>query len=130
MKKTFVFACLGLGFLTGTTLAQSPDIVVDQPRLVSSIEFQTAAFSSNACATVESCAAVGTRRLLKFDVGFINAGDADLIIGEPQANPNLFEFSPCHGHFHLKGVADYQLISSNGDTIVTAGNRPSAFAIT
>ena len=127
MKKSLLFACLALGMLAGTTLAQSPDMIIDQSRLASSLEFQTATFATDACAIVENCAGAGTRRLLKFDVGLINAGDGDLVLGDPNANPDLFQFSPCHGHFHLKGVADYQLISSNGDTVVTA--RKQAFCL-
>src|SRR5439155_9129659 len=54
-------------------------------------------------------------------------GDGDLLLGEPQANPDLFVWSPCHGHYHLKGVADYQIIASDRTTLLTP--RKQAFCL-
>lgn len=126
MKKLLIGACLTLA-IVAPALAQSADLIIDQPRLASSVELATNTIDAGSCATLENCASAGTRRLLKFDVGFVNAGDADLVIGDPNANPDLFEFSPCHGHFHLKGVAEYQLLSSSGAAVMTA--RKQAFCL-
>ncbi len=123
--KRIVFSVVVL--LALKAAGQSPDLIVDQARLASSVELQTNSFSTSDCATIEGCASEGLRRLVKFDAGLINIGDGDLLLGEPQANPDLFVFSPCHGHYHLKGVADYELISSDGTVLITA--RKQAFCL-
>jgi len=127
MNKTFLASSFLLATLASAAFGQSADLIIDQPALVASLEVATNTIAAGSCATVENCAGAGTRRLLKFDVGFINAGNADLVIGDPNANPDLFEFSPCHGHFHLKGVAEYELLSSSGATVMTA--RKQAFCL-
>ena len=127
MNKIFIAASAALAIAAPAAFAQSADLIIDQPRLASSVELATNTIAPGSCATIENCAGSGTRRLLKFDVGFVNAGDADLVIGDPNANPDLFEFSPCHGHFHLKGAAEYQLLSSGGAIITTA--RKQAFCL-
>src|SRR5687767_4147168 len=107
-----------LSCLTVTSSMAQPDLVINGPRLAASVEIQRVTFSASDCSVVEGCAAAGSRKLLKFDVGFQNAGNADLIIGDPNARPDLFEASACHGHFHMRGVADYDLLSNNGSVIV------------
>src|SRR5687768_270933 len=100
-------ACsLTLGLLfTLPAAAAMPDLVIDRPLLASSVQLESASYSASDCAVVEGCAASGTRRLLRFAVGFKNIGKADLVIGDPNARPELFEASPCHDHFHMKGAA-------------------------
>jgi hypothetical protein len=53
----------------------------------------------------------GYRRLLRFDTVIINAGDGDLLVGDP-ADPSgpyhdNFFFAECHQHYHNEGFADY-----------------------
>ena len=50
-------------------------------------------------------------------------GAGDLAIGDPNARPDLFEWSPCHGHFHLRGAANYELLSAAGDVVLRARHR-------
>jgi hypothetical protein len=96
-----------------------PDLTVDRPRLQSSISVETRTFATDSCTVVEGCALPGTRKLLLFDTGFINIGTNDLIIGDPAQRPDIFHFSPCHGHYHMDGVAGYELIDAAGTTVVT-----------
>jgi len=49
----------------------------------------------------DGCVTPGTHRLLRFDFLSYNAGTSDLVIGSPAARPDLFIWSPAHGHYHL-----------------------------
>jgi hypothetical protein len=100
-------------------LAQLPDLTVDRPRLQSSISIDTRTFATDSCTVVEGCALPGTRKLLLFDTGFINISSNDLVIGDPAQRPDIFHFSPCHGHYHMDGVAGYELIDAAGTTVLT-----------
>ena len=117
-----LFSCLSIA----SSMAQ-PDLVINRPRLAASVEIQRITFSESDCSVVEGCVSAGSRKLLKFDVGFQNAGNADLVIGDPNARPDLFEASPCHGHFHMSGVADYDLLSNDGSVIVRARKQGWCF---
>jgi hypothetical protein len=78
-------------------------------------------FSSTNCAVIEQCVQSGNRKLLRFDFLSWNAGNNDASVGNPSANPQWFEFSPCHGHWHLKNFNEYRLFDQNG--IVRVGNK-------
>jgi hypothetical protein len=104
-----------------------PDLTIDGNILKNSIRFETARFTRRDCAVVEGCVnAAGRRRLLRFTVFTPNIGTADLFMGDPEGNP-LFEYSPCHGHYHFNGYADYELMDSTGTTIVAG--RKQAFCL-
>jgi len=108
------------------------DLQVDGNRVKGSLDTVTRTFSSSSCEVVEgSIAAAGTRRLLRFDVALINHANADLVIGSP-TNVNgpyfeFFQFSPCHGHYHIEGFTDYQLL--NLDRSVAAFGHKQAFCL-
>lgn len=107
-----------------------PDLTIDKNLLQSSIVFKSAKFRSGDCAIVEGCVgASGRRKLMKFDVSIPNIGTADLILGNPEdpANAELFQFSPCHGHYHLTGFASYELINQNNAVVLTG--RKQAFCL-
>lgn len=72
---------------------------------------------------MEGCiAAPGTRRLLRFSVAAVNQGQADLVAPPAADRPDLFEFSPCHGHYHYTGFASYELRDAAG-RVVTRGRK-------
>lgn len=77
-----------------------------------SIEAKT--FAANSCAVVEGCAVAGTRKLLRFDFLCWNAGNTDLRMGSPSQNPQWYEFSPCHRHYHLKEFNGYKIYDCAG----------------
>jgi hypothetical protein len=109
-----------------------PDLHVDGNRVRASLDVVTRTFSSTACEVVEgSIAAAGTRRLMRFDVALVNHANADLVVGSP-TDPNnpyfpFFHFSPCHGHYHIDGFTDYQLL--NLDRSVAAFGHKQAFCL-
>lgn len=111
-----------------TTSAALPDLIINRTRLARSVEIKDQYFSASDCAVIEGCLkAPGTRRLLLFEVAFANIGKADLVVGSPHDNPNLFEHSPCHGHHHLSGAASYELLSADGRSVLVG--RKQAFCL-
>jgi len=88
-----------------------PDIVVDASILVEQIVHQTRNFGPNHCALVEGCILnSGRRRLLRFSVQSTNVGFGDIRMPLPATRPDIFQYSPCHEHYHASGFADYQLL--------------------
>lgn len=113
---------------TAPDTTRMPDLTVDANRLKSSLQIRWRNFGSSSCAVVEGCVTSGYRKLLRFDVLVPNLGEADLIIGYPAdpRNSGLFQWSPCHGHYHFEGFAEYRLLS-NSQRIVTG--RKQAFCL-
>ena len=72
-------------------------------------------FSSSHCAVVEGCVSPGSRRLLAFDFLIWNAGNRDLRLGDPADNPQWYEWSPCHSHYHLKDFNVYRIFDCDGN---------------
>jgi hypothetical protein len=108
-----------------TAQAPMPDLVVDQARLQSSVEFRTKSYRGNTCAIQEGClSGVGKRKLMLFDTLIVNVGTADHYLGSPRNNP-LFEYSPCHRHYHFDGYASYEVLTPDGAVVVTG--RKQAF---
>src|SRR5262245_49772603 len=92
-----------------------PDLIVNLPRAQATIEFHRRAFSPDECAYVEGCVwQSGGRKLLYLDAGILNLGTSDLVLGDPTRRPDLFVWSPCHAHYHLKGLASYRVLAPNG----------------
>jgi len=117
-----------------------PDLYPDQARIVSSLDIVTRTFGggskggtpTQSCELIEgSIGADGVRRLLRFDLALPNIGNGDLFVGSP-TDPNnpyhsIFHFSPCHGHYHIEGFTDYQLL--NLDRSVAAFGHKQAFCL-
>jgi hypothetical protein len=118
--------CWGL-LSAGVSIQAAPDLIVNQPRLAANVAVQTRTFTATDCAVIEGCTLAGARRLLLFDVGLINAGDSDLVIGNPAERPDLFHVSPCHGHYHMDGVAVYELLATNGQSVLTVRKQGFCF---
>lgn len=101
------------------------DLTVDEPLLASSLQFATVDPADVGCAVIEGCLVgdQGPRDVVRFDVGVVNLGEADLVIGSPTApeNAGLFEFSSCHNHYHYIGFAEYTLSDQNGE--VASGHK-------
>ena len=105
-----------------------PDLVIDTPRVQSSVVFQIKNFTRNDCAWQEgSILSTGKRTLMRFDVSAANLGGADLSLGDPTLRPDLFTYSPCHRHYHFNGYASYELLGQPGNVLVTG--RKQAFCL-
>jgi Lysyl oxidase len=142
MKTTMLIALALVAFTTSVPNAQrtsvssdfpvydnagNPDITVDPKRFVSQMEIIDRLFDSTDCELIEgSIGGAGYRRLLRFDTVLINSGDGDLVVGSPTDRKNpyhkIFEFSPCHGHYHISGFSNYQLLNLDG-TVAAQGHK-------
>jgi hypothetical protein len=101
---------------TCSCLAAQPDLIIWGPTMNPKMVRQN--YASNTCEVIEGCATPGPRRVLAFDTETRNIGDADLVIGDPAANP-LFEYAACHGHYHFSEFADYRLVDTAGRLAAT-----------
>jgi hypothetical protein len=106
------------------------DLQVDRVATESTLQLSEEEFAADDCAVLEGAvAAPGRRRLLRFDTVVVNRGSEDLVVGdpddpEPPFVPSDFELSPCHGHHHFLGFADYELRDA-GDRVVGHGHKQS-----
>jgi hypothetical protein len=120
-------------------LVGTPNLVVDAAKLASSWVVTHENLTPNLCSVVEGDVPPGEHYLLRFTVTTPNVGDADVFIGDPieHIDPNgdgsyadsdgLYEFAPCHHHFHFRNYASYELfpVLANGSlgTAVKARKR-------
>lgn len=119
-----VFACMAFPGLTAPTGHGLPDLIINRSRIVNTVEIQQRSFAASDCAVIEGCVrGSGRRTLLLFDAAIANIGTADVVVGSPVNNP-LFEYSPCHGHYHFRGLATYRLLTYTGAAAV-AGRKQS-----
>jgi hypothetical protein len=96
---------------TTLDLDGTPDLVLS-PNLGQQWVVRDENLSPTACSVIEGGVQPGLRTLVRFTVTAYNIGDADLFIGDPNDPKlsDLFEFAPCHGHYHFKNYAKYELI--------------------
>jgi hypothetical protein len=105
-----------------------PDLTVGVARLRSSMIISNRTFTANSCSFVEGCVSTtGSRRLLLFDMQIINEGNADAVLGNPTSNPELFEWSPCHGHYHMTDTLDYSLTHGGRDSVAVYNSQSGTF---
>ena len=117
-KISIVTLAFGLGVAASESRAKSlPDLMIWGPAASPSLIVTN--FASGDCTVGEGCSGAGTRRLLRFSTHTRNVGTADLVLGNPADNP-LFEFDPCHGHYHFTGFAEYRLLNACGQVAVSA----------
>lgn len=98
------------------------NFVVDSSMLASTWTIGSDFVEAGSCTSIEYGVTPGTHRVLRFSVSTPNIGDADAYVGDPLAHidPNhdgdfgdsdgLFEYAPCHNHFHYKHYATYELL--------------------
>ncbi len=107
------------------------DLSFDHDRAYNSARVVWKNFPIGDCAVQEACvAAPGWRRVLRFDSFAPNYGTEAVDFGVPAdhiaAGDGLFEFAPCHQHFHYQGFSDYQLLDAAGGPVLDAGGAPIA----
>lgn len=98
------------------------DLQVDRAAIERTLFLSEEDFAATDCAVVEGAVVPGRRRLLRFDTIVVNRGGRDLVVGnpahpEPPFEASDFEFSPCHGHYHFKGFATYELRDAAGRAV-------------
>lgn len=111
-----------------------PDLTVDPKRFVSQMEIVDRYFDpiQNPCAFQEGAiGGEGYRRLLRFDTVVMNSGDGDLVVGDRSDPDNpyaaLFEFAPCHGHYHIHGFSEYSLLTLDRSQVVVGRKQGFCF---
>jgi hypothetical protein len=105
-----------------------PDLVLLGDRALSSAHLTEEAFAEDNCAVVEGCVnGPGTRRLLRFDAVVLNQGNADVVLGHPSSQPELFIYSECHGHHHFEEFADYRLLDEGGNVVAVGHKQAFCF---
>jgi hypothetical protein len=93
--------------------------------LIPSIEFEWRTFDGSSCALGEGCVpAPGRWLLMRFTTDVLNQGLAGFKPGDPNQQPDLFDYDACHQHFHFGGFANYGLLSLDGGTVI-AGRKQS-----
>jgi hypothetical protein len=102
-----------------------PDLIVDGQTTSQHWVVREEKLAAEFCSVQEGGISAGLRRLIRFTVTTPNIGDADVFVGSPltHADPNhdgdfsdgdgMFEFAPCHDHFHFRNYAVYKLIDAH-----------------
>jgi hypothetical protein len=96
------------------------DLILDKAKFLNSIYFEDRTFDRTGCAFEEGIIdEVGPRKLLRFATQIHNIGSEDFVLGDPTSDQNkeLFQWSACHGHFHLEGWSDYVLLNKEGNVV-------------
>jgi len=111
-----------------------PDLSLDPNALRDSVTIETRDIAASSCSVVEGSIVgphvgetSGTirRRLLRFTTSVTNIGTGSLFLGDPaKGDIKFFELSPCHGHFHFKGYAAYELKQKDG-AVAAHGHKES-----
>lgn len=99
----------------------TPDLIVDGKKLGMSWEIADEVFAAGGCEAIEGEITPGAHRTVRFTVATPNIGDADVYVGDPNEHfdPNgdgdpsdgdgLFEMAVCHGHYHFRRYATYEM---------------------
>ncbi|HEU4387239.1 MAG TPA: lysyl oxidase family protein, partial [Blastocatellia bacterium] len=125
----FIFRSVPM--ISGVTASAAPtglpDLIVDQAALRQHWVVRVEDLPANFCSVEEGGITPGTRTLLRFTVSTPNIGDADLVLGDPNAhiaaNDGLYEFATCHQHFHFKHYTLYELIDPATGQVWRAAKR-------
>jgi Lysyl oxidase len=110
-----------------TTQPPMPDLIVDQASLRQHWVVRTENLPADFCSVQEGEITPGVHQLVRFTVATPNIGDADLVVGDPnahfEANDGLFEFASCHDHFHFRHYALYELVDPSTGAVWKAAKR-------
>lgn len=101
-----------------------PDMFLDRQYLRNTIEEDTVDVPTNSCLVNEACVTgTGRRRVVRFGTRIANIGNRDVVIGTPSSQNPLWEWDPCHGHYHFEDYADYDLIEVATSTTLPIGTK-------
>lgn len=117
-------ACCPAGHACEDGVCQVPDLRPSAQRIVDTLRFSYRTFPADACEILEGCiGGPGRRHLLEFEGRIENTGPGHLDAGPERNNP-LFEYAPCHQHYHFKDFIEYRLLGAGGE-IVARGYKQS-----
>jgi hypothetical protein len=106
------------------SLEDLPDLVVIVEHMLDESFLHDVDIPETSCSLVEGCVnEPGLRRLLRFTSSVLNQGKADVNFPEPKDRPDLFEFGPCHQHYHFRRFAEYKLYEPDGNTVALSGRK-------
>lgn len=106
---TSLFVLFLLMLFSRFDLQSQPDLAIDLGYLQRSM-FIEPNYNAEDCEYEEACVFAPTNvKVLRFGTRSMNIGNEDLVMGNPQSNPDLFDFDPCHGHYHFGTFATYDL---------------------
>ncbi len=105
-----------------------PDLVFVAEKTEGDVWLDAMVVDEDSCAWIEGCVSgLGRRLLLRFPVSAANLGDVDLVMGRPEDNAELYEYSPCHDHHHFNEYAEFGLLTADGEVAVPG--RKQAFCL-
>lgn len=94
-----------------------PDLLIDVGAIKNTM-YVTTVNNNDECLINEGCIkGYGTRDIIRFATVIANIGNADYFIGDPDDNPDQFEYDNCHNHNHYGGYAEYVLYDEYGQYI-------------
>lgn len=106
------------------SLPALPDLILDSAALKRSEEVQVRNFQADSCAINEGCTlGPGDRKLYRFDSSIANIGTADLVLGAPVENDELFVYDACHRHYHFDSFAEYTVFDAQGNLVAKGYKR-------
>lgn len=112
----------------GPDLEGMVDLTVRQDVLAHQWVIRDEDLPEGLCSVVEAGIPPGTHRLLRFTVMTPNVGDADLVLGDPNAhiaaNDGFYEYASCHQHYHLRNHTLYQLVEPVTGRVWRAAKAP------
>ena len=112
-----------------------PDLIVDPEATAKHWVVRDEKMPAEFCSVQEGGITAGLRRIIRFTVTTPNIGQADVFVGSPlkHADPNgdgdfsdndgMFEFAPCHNHFHFRNYAVYKLIDAKTGYVWRAAKK-------
>jgi hypothetical protein len=100
------------------------DLALHRQRTATTLSLEKKFFAPEDCAIREGCVrAGGWRTLLRFDVAVVNIGRSDLVLGDPTSAPHLYEWSPCHEHYHYRGLITYEIFNLRGRVVARGAKQ-------
>jgi Lysyl oxidase len=100
----------------------APDLIIDESWIEPA--FTDIMVAGDSCLLLEECVGeVGWRTILRFTMATPNVGSADLVLGVPANEPEIFHYSACHDHYHFDEYARYELRDADDETIAATGHK-------
>jgi hypothetical protein len=123
LRRLLLALLCGVVLAPVSNLFAQVDLKLARHRTATTLSVEKMFFSQDDCSVAEGCVgATGWRTLLRFDVAVVNVGRRDLRLGNPTDAPQLYEWSPCHEHFHYRALITYELFTLRG-RLVRRGSK-------